>query len=214
MYFFSPICPQIWPFWSLIDRDIFDNFSYAITERNLTDFMGSKYCTQRPLPNLCFSDRSVNKDDHHSLWLARAFSISPLQPLNGIWRNFTGSKYSTSSPLPRFVSDRYFNRDGRSGLWLAETCLTSTLQSLNGLRRNSQGFKYTTSFTMFVFSGRFVLKDGRPDIWLTETFSYFSSAFVEWVLTKLYSKTVFNILFQVCGVFHRRFVHIGGSPGN
>ena len=53
--------------------------------------------SQRPLPRLCFSGRSENQDGRPGLWLAETFSTFPLKPLNGIQRNLTGSKVSTSS---------------------------------------------------------------------------------------------------------------------
>ena len=53
--------------------------------------------SQRPLPSLCFSGRSVKQDGRRGLWLAETFSTSLLKPLNGIQRNLTGSKISTSS---------------------------------------------------------------------------------------------------------------------
>ena len=53
--------------------------------------------SQRPLPSLCFSGRSEKQDGRPGLWLAEAFPTSPLKPLKGIQRNFTGSKISTSS---------------------------------------------------------------------------------------------------------------------
>ena len=53
--------------------------------------------SQRPLPSLCFSGRSEKQDGRPGLWLAETFSTSPLKPLNGIQRNLTGSKISTSS---------------------------------------------------------------------------------------------------------------------
>ena len=53
--------------------------------------------TQHPLPSLCFSGRSEKQDGRPGLWLAETFSTSPLQLLNGIQRNLTGSKISTSS---------------------------------------------------------------------------------------------------------------------
>ena len=57
--------------------------------------------SQRPLPSLCFSERSEKQDGRTGLWLAEAFSTSPLKPLNGIQRNLTGSKIST--PSTKFV---------------------------------------------------------------------------------------------------------------
>ena len=53
--------------------------------------------SQRPLPSLCFSGRSEKQDGRPGLWLAETFSTSPLNLLNGIQRNLTGSKISTSS---------------------------------------------------------------------------------------------------------------------
>ena len=53
--------------------------------------------SQCPLQSLCFSDRSEKQDGRPGLWLAETFSTSPLKLLNGIKRNLTGSKISTSS---------------------------------------------------------------------------------------------------------------------
>ena len=53
--------------------------------------------SQRPLPSLCFSGRSEKQDGRPGLWLAETFPTSPLKPLNGIQRNLTESKISTSS---------------------------------------------------------------------------------------------------------------------
>ena len=53
--------------------------------------------SQRPLQSLCCSGRSEKQDGRPGLWLAKTFSTSPLKQLNGIQRNLTGSKISTSS---------------------------------------------------------------------------------------------------------------------
>ena len=53
--------------------------------------------SEHPLPSLCFSCRSEKQDGRPCLWLAETFSTSPMKPLNGIQRNLTGSKISTSS---------------------------------------------------------------------------------------------------------------------
>ena len=52
--------------------------------------------SQHPLPNLCLLGGSEKQDGRPGLWLAKAFSTS-VKPLNGIQRNLTGSKISTSS---------------------------------------------------------------------------------------------------------------------
>ena len=53
--------------------------------------------SQRPLPSLFFSGRSEKQDGRPGFWLAETFLTSPLKPLNGIQRNLTGSKITTSS---------------------------------------------------------------------------------------------------------------------
>ena len=53
--------------------------------------------SQHPPPSLCFSGRSEKQDGCPGLWLAETFSTSPLNPLNRIQWNLTGSKISTSS---------------------------------------------------------------------------------------------------------------------
>ena len=53
--------------------------------------------SQRPLPSLCFSGRLEKQDGRPGLWLAETFSTTPLKSQNGIQRNLTGSKISTSS---------------------------------------------------------------------------------------------------------------------
>ena len=65
-------------------------------------------------------------------WL-RHFWFSPLKPLNGIQRNFAGSKISTSSTKFVFLSGRSEKKHGHPGLWLAERFSTSSFKSLNGL---------------------------------------------------------------------------------
>ena len=53
--------------------------------------------SQRPLLSLCFSGGSEKQDGRHGLWLAEIVFTSPQKPLNGIQRNLTRSKISTSS---------------------------------------------------------------------------------------------------------------------
>ena len=70
--------------------------------------------SQRPLPSQCFSVRSVKKDGRHGPWLAETFLTSPLKLLNGIQRNLTGSKISTSSTKLCF-SVWWVNKNYRPG---------------------------------------------------------------------------------------------------
>ena len=126
--------------------------------------------SQRPLPSLCFSGGSEKQDGRPCLSLAEKFSTSPLKLLNGIQRNLTGSKISTSSTKFVFLGGSE-KQDGCSGLWLAETFSTSPLKPLNGIIRNLTGSKISTPSTKFVFLGGSEKQDGRPGLWLAETFS-------------------------------------------
>ena len=91
--------------------------------------------SQRPLPSLCFSGRSEKQDGRPVLWLAETFSTSPLKPLNGIQRNLTGSKISTSST--KFV---FFGPIGKTRWppWplICWDFSTSPLKPLNGIQQN------------------------------------------------------------------------------
>ena len=116
--------------------------------------------SQRPLPNLCFSDRSEKQDDRPGLWLAEALSSSSLKPLNVTQRNLTGSKIPTSSTKFVFFGPIRKTRCP-SGLWFAETFSTS-LKPLNRIQQNLTVSKISMSSTKFVFSGRSEKQDGRP----------------------------------------------------
>ena len=174
--------------------------------------------SQRPLPSLCFSGRSEKQDGRPGLWLAETFSTSPLKPLNGIQRNLTGSKISTSSI--KFV---FFGPIGKTRWppwpligWdifdFSETAERNSTkldrkQDLNILyqvcvfranRKNKMAaltsdwlrhfrlllwnhwmeFKETWQearskrpLSSLCFSGRSEKQDGRPGLWLAETFS-------------------------------------------
>ena len=74
--------------------------------------------SQRPLPSLCFSCRSENQDGRPNLWLAETFSTSPLKLLNGIQRNLTGSKISTSSTKFVFFGPRDIFDFSSENRWL------------------------------------------------------------------------------------------------
>ena len=53
--------------------------------------------SQHPLPGLRFAGSSEKQDSRPVLWLAETFLTSLMKPLNGIQRNLTESKISTSS---------------------------------------------------------------------------------------------------------------------
>ena len=173
----------------------------------------------RPLPSLCFSGRLEKQDGRPGLWLAETFSTSPLKPMNGIQRNLTGSKISTSST--KFV---FFGPIGKTRWppwpligwdifdFSSETAEQNSMkldrkQDLNVLyqvcvfradRKNKMAalasdwlihfgpllWNCWTEFNetwqearsqrplqSLCFSGRSEKQDGRPGLWLAETFS-------------------------------------------
>ena len=156
--------------------------------------------SQRPLPSLCFSGRSEKQESRPGLWLAETFLTSPLKPLNGIQRNLTGSKISTSSTkfVFRSVLGRSEKQDGRPGLWLAETFPTSLLKPLNVIQRNLTGSKISTSSTKFVFFGPIGKTRKPPWPLIGWDIFDFSSETTERNSTKLDRKQDLNVLYQVC----------------
>ena len=127
--------------------------------------------SQRPLPSLCFSGRSEKQDGRPGLWLAETFSTSPLKPLNGIQRNFTGSKISTSST--KFVFFRTDQKNKMAALasdWLRHfrLLLWNRWMEFNETLQEARSQRPLPSLC---FSGRSEKQDGRPGLWLAETFS-------------------------------------------
>ena len=124
--------------------------------------------SQPPLPSLCFSGRSEKQDGRPGLWLVETFSTS-LKPLNGIQRNLTGSKISTSST--KFV---FFGPIGKTRWppWplIGWDIFDTFSEMLNRIQRNLTGSKISMSSTKIVFSGRSEKQDGGPGLWLAETF--------------------------------------------
>ena len=175
--------------------------------------------SQRPLPSLCFSGRSEKQDGRPGLWLAETFSTSPLKPLNGIQRNLTGSKISTSStkfvffgpigktrwpPWPLIGWDIFdfssetternsTKLDRKQDLnVLYQVCVfrddrknkmaalaSDWLRHFRVLRWNRltefnetwQEARSQRPLPSLCFSGRSQKQDGRPGLWLAETFS-------------------------------------------
>ena len=88
---------------------------------------------------------------------------------NFSWNRWTELKETwqearSRRPLPSLCfSGRSEKQDCHPGLLLAETFSTSPLKPLNGIQPKLIGSKISTSSTMFVFFGRLVYKNGRPD---------------------------------------------------
>ena len=126
--------------------------------------------TQHPLPSLCFSGRSEKQDGRPGLWLAETFSTSPLKPLNGIQRNLTGSKISTSST--KFV---LFGSIGKTrwppwpliGRDIFDFSSETTERKSTKLdRKQDLNILYQVCFSSWSEK-----QDGRHGLWLAETFS-------------------------------------------
>ena len=140
--------------------------------------------SQHLLPSLCFSGRLENQDGRPGLWLAETFSTSPLTPLNGIQRNMTGSKISTSST--KYV---FFGLIGKTrwppwpltGLDIFDF----PLKLLNRIQRNLTGSKISMSSTKFVFFRPIWKQDGHRGLWLAETFSTSPLKLLNWIQRNL-----------------------------
>ena len=175
--------------------------------------------SQRPLPSLCFSGRSEKQDGRPGLWLAETFWTSPLKPLNGIQRNLTGSKISTSStkfvffgpigktrwpPWPLIGLDIFdfssetaeqnsakldrkqdlnilyqvcvFRADRKNKMaalasdWLRHFWLL-LLNHWTEFNETWQEARSQCPLPSLCFSSRLEKQDGRPGLWLAETFS-------------------------------------------
>ena len=152
--------------------------------------------SQRPLPSLCFSGRSEKQDGRPGLWLAETFSTSSLKPLNGIQRNLTGSKISTSST--KFV---FFGPIGKTRWppWplIGWDIFDFSSEPLNGIQRNLTGSKISTSSTKFVFFGP-IGKTRWPPWPLIgwDIFDFFSET-AERNSKKLDRKQNLNVFYQV-----------------
>ena len=122
--------------------------------------------SQRPLPRLCFSDRSEKQYGRPGLWLAEAFSTSPLKPLNGIERNLIGSKISTSSTT--FV---FFGPIGKNKMaalacdWLRHVRLL-LWNPWKEFDETWQEARSQCPLPSLCFSGRSEKQDGHPGLWL------------------------------------------------
>ena len=135
-------------------------------QRNLT---GSKIFTSSI--SLCCSGRSEKQDGRPGLWLAESFSTSSLKLLNGIQWNLTGSKIVMSST--KFV---FYRADRKNKIAaLASDCLRHfRLLLWNRWTEFNESWQEARSqcpLPSLCFSGRSEKQDGRPGLWLAETFS-------------------------------------------
>ena len=166
--FFGPIKKTRWPPWPLIGWDILDFSENA--ERNST-----KLDRKQDL-NLLYQVCVFRADQKNRIaalgsdWL-RHFSTSPLKLLNGIQRNLTGSKISTSST--KFV---FFGPIGKTrwppwpliGWDIFDFSSETAKTEFNETWQEARSQRHLPNVC---FSGRSEKQDGQPGLWLAETFS-------------------------------------------
>ena len=111
------------------------------------------------------------QDGRPGLWLAETFSTSPLKPLNWIQQNYIGSKISTSST--KFV---FFGPIGKKR-WLPWPLIGWEIFDFSSetAERNSTKLDrkqdLNVLYQVCVFRANRKKQDGRPGLWLAETFS-------------------------------------------
>ena len=126
-----------------------------------------------------------------------ALTLTSLQPLEGIQRNLTGSKISTS-PI-EFV---FFEPIGTSKMaalvsdWQGQFSI-SPLKPLNRIQRNFTRSKISTSPTKFMVFGSIEKQDDSPGLWFAEAFSTSPLKPLNRI-QKLDSKKDLNVFNQVC----------------
>ena len=150
---------------------------------------------QRLLPSLCFSGGSEKQDGCPCLWLAETFSTSPLKLLNGIQRNMTGSKILTSST-------KFWLRHFRLLLWNRWMEFNETWQESRSQR----------PLPSLCFSGWSEKQDGRPGLWLAETFSTSPLKPLNKIQRNLTRKQDLNVfIYQICVLGSYKNGHPGRS---
>ena len=129
---------------------------------------------KRPLPSLCILGRSGKKQDGRlGIWLAETFLTSPLNPLNGIQWNLTGSKISTSSTkFCAYCADRKNKMAALASDWLRHfrLLLSNRWTEFKETWQEARS-QHPLPILCCFFSGRSEKQDGCPVLWLAETFS-------------------------------------------
>ena len=167
--FFGPIGKTRWPPWPLIGWDIFD-FSSETAERNSTKL--DRKQDLNVLYQVCvFRDDRKKQDGRPGLWLAETFSTSPLKPLNGIQRNVPGSKISMSSTKFAFFGPIGKTRWPPWALigWDIFDFSSETAERNSTKLDRKQDLNFL--YQVCVFRDDRKKQNGRPGLWLAETFS-------------------------------------------
>ena len=126
--------------------------------------------SKRLLPSLCYWGWSQKQDGHPGLWLAETFSISSLKSLNRIQRNLTGSKLLTSSTKFVFRADLKNKMAALASDWLRHFRLLWWNRWME-FKETWKEARSQSPLPSLCFSGWSEKQDGRPSLWLAETFS-------------------------------------------
>ena len=154
--------------------------------------------SQRPLPSLCFSGRLEKQDGCPGLWLAETFSTSPMKPLNGIQRNLTGSKISTSSTkFVFFRADRKNKMAALASDWLRHfrLLLWNRWTEFNETWQEARSQRPLPSLCFFGPIGKIRWPPWPLIGW--DIFDFFSET-AERNSTKLHREQDLNVFYQVC----------------
>ena len=126
--------------------------------------------SQHPLPSVCFLGQSEKQDGSPGLRFAETFFTSPLKPLNGIQRNLTGSKISTSSTKIVFLGPIGKTR-WPPWLLIGWDIFNFSSKTAERNLRKLQEARSQHPLPSLCFSSWSEKQDGRPGLWLAETFS-------------------------------------------
>ena len=174
---------------------IFD-FSSKTAKRNSTKLY--RKLDLNVLYQVCaFRADRKKQDGCPSLWLAETFSTSPLKPLNGIQRNLTGSKISTSSF--KFV---FFGAIGKTR-WLPWPLIGWNIFDFSSETAERNSTKLDRKQDINVLYQVCVFRADRKTRWppwplIGWDIFDFSSETAEQNSMKLDRKQVINVLYQVC----------------
>ena len=128
-----------------------------------------------------FSGRSDKQDGRPGLWLAETFSDSPLKPLNRIQRNLIWSNITTSST--KFV---LFGLIGKTR-WPLRHLIGRDIFDFSTLNHSTEFNKIWPEarsqcpLPRMCFSDQSEKQDGRPGLWLAETFLTSLMKPVNWI---------------------------------
>ena len=179
--FFGPIRKTRWPPWPLIGWDLFRLLHWnRWTEFNETC---QEARSQRPLPSLCFSGRSDKQDGRP--WPLIGWDIFDFFSETAEW-NSTKLDRKQDLNIPYQVCVFRADRKNKMAALASDWLRHFRLLLWNGWTEFNQSWQEARSqgpLPSLCFSGQLENQDGRPGLWLAETFD---------------RKQDLKVLYQVC----------------